>query len=149
MEGRFLSTAVLYRGIMDDKPQADAALAAMREQLPLTYWIPTAFKIGYVEQPGISHRKSMVLLANNTEIARVLDRICAQLSTSSGSARHSPTGISMKACPRTRSTLLRASAQELIQSYQVAEESGAKAKVQDSSDSREHKLRRGCQGSER
>jgi hypothetical protein len=130
MEGRFLSTAVLYRGAMDDKPQADAALAAMREQLPLTYWIPTAFKIGYVEQSGIAHRKSMVLLSNNTEIARVLDRVCAnfdKLWTRKAFANwYLNEGMS-----EDQINALRASAQELIQSYQVAEESGAKAKVQD------------------
>lgn len=131
MEGRFLSTAVLYRGVMDDKPQADAALAAIREQLPLTYWIPTAFKIGYVEQPGVAHRKSMVLLANNTEVARVLDRICHnfdKLWTRKAFANwYLNEGMS-----DDQINALRASAQELIQSYQVAEESGAKAKVQDS-----------------
>ncbi len=74
-KGRYMAAAVLYRGVMDDKPQADAALAAMRERIPLTSWIPTAFKIGYVEQAGISHRKSTTLLANNTEIARVIERI--------------------------------------------------------------------------
>lgn len=130
MEGRFLSTAVLYRGIMEDKPQADAALAAMREQLPLTYWIPTAFKIGYVEQSGISHRKSMVLLANNTEIARVLDRICHNFDKlwqrKAFASWYLNEGMSEE-----QIDALRASAQELIQSYQVAEESGAKAKVQD------------------
>ena len=133
MEGRFLSTAVLYRGVMEDKPQADAALAAMREKLPLTYWIPTAFKIGYVEQPGIAHRKSMVLLANNTEVARVLDRICHnfdKLWTRKAFANwYLNEGMS-----DDQINALRASAQELIQSYQVAEESGAKAKVQDSPD---------------
>ncbi len=75
-EGRYMAAAVLYRGVMDDKANADAALAAMRERIPLTSWIPTAFKIGYVEAPGISHRKSTTMLANNTEIARVLERIC-------------------------------------------------------------------------
>jgi hypothetical protein len=75
-EGRYMATAVLYRGVMDDKQNADAALASMREKIPLTSWIPTAFKIGYVEAPGISHRKSTTMLANNTEIARVLERIC-------------------------------------------------------------------------
>lgn len=133
MEGRFLSTAVLYRGVMDDKPLADAALASMREKLPLTYWIPTAFKIGYVEQPGVAHRKSMVLLANNTEVARVLDRICHnfdKLWTRKAFANwYLNEGMS-----DDQINALRASAQELIQSYQVAEESGAKAKVQDSPD---------------
>jgi hypothetical protein len=73
--GRYMAAAVLYRGVMDDKPQADAALAAMKDKIPLTSWIPTAFKIGYVEQAGVSHRKSTTLLANNTEIARVIERI--------------------------------------------------------------------------
>jgi hypothetical protein len=131
MEGRFLSTAVLYRGIMDDKPLADAALAAMREQLPLTYWIPTAFKIGYVEQPGISHRKSMVLLANNTEIARVLDRICHNFDKLWHRKAFANWYLN-EGMSEEQINALRASAQELIQSYQVAEESGAKAKVQDS-----------------
>ena len=134
MEGRFLSTAVLYRGAMEDKTVADSALAAMREQLPLTYWIPTAFKIGYVEQAGIAHRKSMVLVANNTEVARVLDRICHnfdKLWTRKAFANwYLNEGMSDE-----QINALRASAQELIQSYQVAEESGAKAKVQDSPDS--------------
>lgn len=130
MEGRFLSTAVLYRGIMDDKPQADAALAAMREQLPLTYWIPTAFKIGYVEQSGISHRKSMVLLANNTEIARVLDRICHNFDKLWQRKAFANWYLN-EGMSEEQIDALRASAQELIQSYQVAEESGAKAKVQD------------------
>ena len=75
-EGRYMAAAVLHRGVMDDKPNADAALASMREKIPLTSWIPTAFKIGYVEAAGISHRKSTTMLANNTEIARVLERIC-------------------------------------------------------------------------
>ena len=74
-QGRYMAAAVLYRGVMDDKPQADAALAAMRERIPLTSWIPTAFKIGYVEQAGATHRKSTTMLANNTEIARVIERI--------------------------------------------------------------------------
>ena len=132
MEGRFLSTAVLYRGIMDDKPQADSALAAMRESLPLTYWIPTAFKIGYVEQCGISHRKSMVLLANNTEIARVLDRICANFDKLWQRKAFANWYLN-EGMSEEQINALRASAQELIQSYQVAEESGAKAKVQDTS----------------
>ncbi len=133
MEGRFLSTAVLYRGIMDDKPQADAALAAMREQLPLTYWIPTAFKIGYVEQSGTAHRKSMVLLANNTEIARVLDRITANFDKLWQRKAFANWYLN-EGMSEEQINALRASAQELIQSYQVAEESGAKAKVQDNPD---------------
>lgn len=141
MEGRFLSTAVLYRGIMDDKPQADAALAAMRERLPLTYWIPTAFKIGYVEQPGISHRKSMVLLANNTEIARVLDRICHNFDKLWQRKAFANWYLN-EGMSEDQINALRASAQELIQSYQVAEESGAKAKVQDSTAD----IRRGAGG---
>ncbi len=132
MEGRFLSTAVLYRGIMEDKPQADAALAAMREKLPLTYWIPTAFKIGYVEQPGTSHRKSMVLLANNTEIARVLDRICHNFDKLWQRKAFANWYLN-EGMSEDQINALRLSAQELIQSYQVAEESGAKAKIQDAS----------------
>ncbi len=131
MEGRFLSTAVLYRGVMEDKPQADAALAAIREQLPLTYWIPTAFKIGYVEQPGVAHRKSMVLLANNTEVARVLDRICHNFDKLWQRKAFANWYLN-EGMSEDQINALRASAQELIQSYQVAEESGAKAKVQDS-----------------
>lgn len=131
MEGRFLSTAVLYRGVMDDKPQADAALAAIRETLPLTYWIPTAFKIGYVEQPGVAHRKSMVLLANNTEVARVLDRICHNFDKLWQRKAFANWYLN-EGMSDDQINALRASAQELIQSYQVAEESGAKAKVQDS-----------------
>ncbi|MBL9113610.1 MAG: tubulin beta chain [Verrucomicrobiaceae bacterium] len=130
MEGRFLSTAVLYRGIMEDKPQADAALAAMREQLPLTYWIPTAFKIGYVEQSGMAHRKSMVLLSNNTEVARVLDRIAANFDKLWQRKAFANWYLN-EGMSEEQINALRASAQELIQSYQVAEESGAKAKVQD------------------
>lgn len=133
MEGRFLSTAVLYRGAMEDKPQADAALAAMREQLPLTYWIPTAFKIGYVEQAGIAHRKSMVLLANNTEVARVLDRICHNFDKLWQRKAFANWYLN-EGMSEDQINALRASAQELIQSYQVAEESGAKAKIQDSPD---------------
>jgi hypothetical protein len=131
MEGRFLSTAVLYRGVMDDKPLADAALAAIREQLPLTYWIPTAFKIGYVEQAGTTHRKSMVLLANNTEVARVLDRICHNFDKLWQRKAFANWYLN-EGMSEDQINALRASAQELIQSYQVAEESGAKAKVQDS-----------------
>lgn len=130
MEGRFLSTAVLYRGIMEDKPLADASLASMREKLPLTYWIPTAFKIGYVEQSGISHRKSMVLLANNTEIARVLDRICHNFDKLWQRKAFANWYLN-EGMNEEQIVALRASAQELIQSYQVAEESGAKAKTQD------------------
>lgn len=130
MEGRFLSTAVLYRGIMEDKPLADAALASMRERLPLTYWIPTAFKIGYVEQSGMSHRKSMVLLANNTEIARVLDRICHNFDKLWQRKAFANWYLN-EGMSEDQINTLRASAQELIQSYQVAEESGAKAKTQD------------------
>ena len=115
---------------MDDKPQADAALAAMREQLPLTYWIPTAFKIGYVEQSGQAHRKSMVLLANNTEIARVLDRITANFDKLWQRKAFANWYLN-EGMSEEQINALRASAQELIQSYQVAEESGAKAKVQD------------------
>jgi len=133
MEGRFLSTAVLYRGAMEDKPQADAALAAMREQLPLTYWIPTAFKIGYVEQAGTAHRKSMVLLANNTEVARVLDRICHNFDKLWQRKAFANWYLN-EGMSEDQINALRASAQELIQSYQVAEESGAKAKIQDSPD---------------
>jgi hypothetical protein len=131
MEGRFLSTAVLYRGVMDDKPLADAALAAIREQLPLTYWIPTAFKIGYVEQSSQAHRKSMVLLANNTEVARVLDRICHNFDKLWQRKAFANWYLN-EGMSEDQINALRASAQELIQSYQVAEESGAKAKVQDS-----------------
>ena len=129
MEGRFLSTAVLYRGIMEDKTVADNALAAMRESLPLTYWIPTAFKIGYVEQAGVSHRKSMVLLANNTEVARVLDRICANFDKLWQRKAFANWYLN-EGMSEDQINVLRSSAQELIQSYQVAEESGAKAKVQ-------------------
>ena len=130
MEGRFLSTAVLYRGIMEDKPLADATLAGMRDKLPLTYWIPTAFKIGYVEQSGMSHRKSMVLLANNTEVARVLDRICHNFDKLWQRKAFANWYLN-EGMSEDQIEALRASAQELIQSYQVAEESGAKAKVQD------------------
>ena len=77
MQGRFMSSALLYRGQMDDRPRIDAAIAALRSRIPLTSWIPTAFKIGYVEQAGQTHRKSVVLVANTTEISRVFERIAA------------------------------------------------------------------------
>lgn len=129
MEGRFLSTAVLYRGVMEDKTSTDAALASVREGLPLTYWIPTAFKIGYVEQSGVSHRKSMVLLANNTEIARVLDRICGNFDKLWQRKAFANWYLN-EGMSEEQINALRASAQELVQAYQVAEESGAKAKKQ-------------------
>jgi hypothetical protein len=130
MEGRFLSTAVLYRGVMDDKPQADAALAAVKETLPLTYWIPTAFKIGYVEQAGASHRKSMVMLANNTEISRVLDRICHNFDKLWQRKAFANWYLN-EGMSEQQINDMRASVQELIQLYQVAEESGAKTIVKD------------------
>ncbi|OAI56928.1 hypothetical protein AYO49_03290 [Verrucomicrobiaceae bacterium SCGC AG-212-N21] len=130
MEGRFLSTAVLYRGIMDDKPQADAALAAVKETLPLTYWIPTAFKIGYVEQAGANHRKSMVMLANNTEISRVLDRICHNFDKLWQRKAFANWYLN-EGMNDQQINEMRASVQELIQLYQVAEESGAKTMARD------------------
>ncbi len=130
MEGRFLSTAVLYRGVMDDKPQADAALAAVKETLPLTYWIPTAFKIGYVEQAGSSHRKSMVMLANNTEISRVLDRICHNFDKLWQRKAFANWYLN-EGMSEQQINDMRASVQELIQLYQVAEESGAKTIAKD------------------
>ncbi len=130
MEGRFLSTAVLYRGIMDDKPMADAALASIKESLPLTYWIPTAFKIGYVEQAGISHRKSMVMLANNTEISRVLDRICHNFDKL-WQRKAFANWYFNEGMTEDQINDMRSSVQELIQLYQVAEESGAKTMAKD------------------
>ena len=130
MEGRFLSTAVLHRGIMEDKPQADAALAAIKVTLPLTYWIPTAFKIGYVEQAGISHRKSMVMVANNTEISRVLDRICHNFDKLWQRKAFANWYLN-EGMTEAQINDMRASVQELIQLYQVAEESGAKTIVRD------------------
>ena len=130
MEGRFLSTAVLYRGIMEDKPQADASLAAIKETLPLTYWIPTAFKIGYVEQAGMNHRKSMVMLANNTEISRVLDRICVNFDKLWQRKAFANWYLN-EGMSEQQINDMRASVQELIQLYQVAEESGAKTIVKD------------------
>jgi hypothetical protein len=130
MEGRFLSTAVLYRGIMEDKPQADASLAAVKETLPLTYWIPTAFKIGYVEQAGANHRKSMVMLANNTEISRVLDRICHNFDKLWQRKAFANWYLN-EGMSEQQINDMRASVQELIQLYQVAEESGAKTIVRD------------------
>lgn len=130
MEGRFLSTAVLYRGIMEDKPQADASLAAVKETLPLTYWIPTAFKIGYVEQAGMNHRKSMVMLANNTEISRVLDRICVNFDKLWQRKAFANWYLN-EGMSEQQINDMRASVQELIQLYQVAEESGAKTIVKD------------------
>jgi hypothetical protein len=130
MEGRFLSTAVLYRGIMDDKPQADAALAAVKETLPLTYWIPTAFKIGYVEQAGANHRKSMVMVANNTEISRVLDRICHNFDKLWQRKAFANWYLN-EGMNEQQINDMRSSVQELIQLYQVAEESGAKTIARD------------------
>jgi hypothetical protein len=130
MEGRFLSTAVLYRGIMEDKPQADAALAAVKETLPLTYWIPTAFKIGYVEQGGANHRKSMVMLANNTEISRVLDRICQNFDKLWQRKAFANWYLN-EGMTEEQINGMRASVEELIQLYRVAEESGAKTIVRD------------------
>lgn len=130
MEGRFLSTAVLYRGIMEDKPLADASLAAVKETLPLTYWIPTAFKIGYVEQAGMNHRKSMVMLANNTEISRVLDRICVNFDKLWQRKAFANWYLN-EGMSEQQINDMRASVQELIQLYQVAEESGAKTIVKD------------------
>ena len=74
--GKYLSLAVLYRGAMDDRAHANEVLAEARKDLPLSSWIPTAFKIGYVGQRGLVHHKSMVLIANNTEVATALDRLC-------------------------------------------------------------------------
>lgn len=130
MEGRFLSTAVLYRGVMDDKSQADTALAAIKETLPLTYWIPTAFKIGYVEQGGISHRKSMVMLANNTEVSRVFDRICHNFDKLWQRKAFANWYLN-EGLTEDQINEMRASVQELIQLYQVAEESGAKTIARD------------------
>ncbi|WP_176159439.1 tubulin beta chain [Prosthecobacter debontii] len=123
MEGRFLSTAVLYRGVMEDKPQADAALASIRGRLPLTYWIPTAFKIGYVEQPGITHRRSVVLVANNTEVSRVFERICSNFDKLWQRKAFANWYLN-EGMSEEQITAMRASAQDLIQSYRVAEETG-------------------------
>jgi hypothetical protein len=115
---------------MDDKSQADAALAAQRTRLPLTSWIPTAFKIGYVEQAGAAHRRSMVLVANNTEIARVLDQITEKFDKLWHRKAFANWYLS-EGMTDDQINELRASAQELVQSYQLAEESGTKAKAQD------------------
>ena len=103
MEGRFLSTAVLYRGIMDDKPLADAALAAMREQLPLTYWIPTAFKIGMSSSLASRTARAWCCWPTTPKSPVCLTGSATTL-TNSGSARRSPTGTSTKACLKNRST---------------------------------------------
>jgi hypothetical protein len=78
----------------------------------------------------MSHRKSMVLLANNTEIARVLDRICHNFDKLWQRKAFANWYLN-EGMSEDQINTLRASAQELIQSYQVAEESGAKAKTQD------------------
>ena len=73
----------------------------------------------------------MVLLANNTEVARVLDRICHNFDKLWQRKAFANWYLN-EGMSEDQINALRASAQELIQSYQVAEESGAKAKVQDS-----------------
>jgi hypothetical protein len=78
----------------------------------------------------MSHRKSMVLLANNTEIARVLDRICHNFDKLWQRKAFANWYLN-EGMSEEQIINLRASAQELIQSYQVAEESGAKARTQD------------------
>ena len=75
-KGKYLSVAVLYRGDIGEKTKADTALASTRDKLPFSSWIPTAFKVGSVTEPGIQRKSSMVLIANNTEIATVIERIC-------------------------------------------------------------------------
>jgi hypothetical protein len=72
----------------------------------------------------------MVLLANNTEIARVLDRICHNFDKLWQRKAFANWYLN-EGMNEEQIIALRASAQELIQSYQVAEESGAKAKTQD------------------
>ena len=123
MEGRFLTTAVNYRGVMDDKPQADAALAAMRTKLPLTSWIPTAFKNGYVDELGVAHRKSIVLLANNTEIARVFERITANFDKLWQRKAFANWYFS-EGMTEDEISAMRAQAGELIDIYNAAESSG-------------------------
>ncbi|NNE90788.1 MAG: tubulin beta chain [Verrucomicrobiales bacterium] len=123
MEGRFLTTAVNYRGVMDDKPQADAALAAMRTKLPLTSWIPTAFKNGYVDEPGVNHRKSIVLLANNTEISRVFARICDNFDKLWERQAFANWYFS-EGMTEEEISAMRASAGELVEIYKAAEATG-------------------------
>lgn len=126
-QGRYLAAGVLYRGIMDDKAQADAALAAVRERIPLTSWIPCAFKIGYVEQAGISHRKSTTLLANNTEVSRVIERICGNFDKLF--QRKAFLNWYLKeSMTEELIAATRASVGELIAGYQRAEASGAGGK---------------------
>ena len=125
MEGRFLSTAVLYRGLMDDRSQIDASLAEIKKTLPMTSWIPTAFKIGYVEQPSASHRKSMVMLTNNTEVSRVLERICLNFDKL-WKRKAFANWYFNEGMTEEQINKMRVSVQDLIQLYQVAEESGAR-----------------------
>ena len=75
-EGKYLTASVFYRGDPRDKPDVDASLANVKNKIPLSSWIPTAFKVGTISQIGANKTRSMVLLANNTEMATVFDKIC-------------------------------------------------------------------------
>lgn len=75
-QGKYLASSVLFRG---DVKQSDIndAMATIKEQNTFVNWIPTGFKISRSETPPRDSALGIVMMANNSEIVTVFERICA------------------------------------------------------------------------
>ena len=75
-QGKYLATSVLFRG--DVKQTAiNEAMGTIKEQNTFVNWIPTGFKISRSETPPKDSALGVIMLANNSEIVTVFERIAS------------------------------------------------------------------------
>lgn len=76
-EGKYLAASVLFRGKVL-ATEITEAMSQIKEQYDFVDFIPTGFKVSKSEIPPSDSTVGIVLLANNTGIVEVFERILAQ-----------------------------------------------------------------------
>jgi hypothetical protein len=76
-EGKYLAASVLFRGNILATEMTEA-MSQIKEQYKFVDFIPTGFKVSKSEVPPADSSVGIVLLANNTGIVEVFERILAQ-----------------------------------------------------------------------
>lgn len=121
--GKYLATSVLFRGDVRTSDINDA-MATIKEQNSFVNWIPTGFKISRSEKAPLDSALGLIMMANNSEIVSVFERICAVFdrlwSRKAFAHWYTDNGFEEKDLDDARETV-----QKVIDRYKVLTEEGA------------------------
>lgn len=73
--GSSVSMAVLFRGVREDRLDAESSLLEVRERLAQVRSVPAGLKTGWTGESGCAYAKSITLLTNNAAVSALLERL--------------------------------------------------------------------------